>query len=349
MARPFAALLMACLWPIQSAVDARREARRIDLAAFPGCSRAATARAAWHAALRHNIPPLEYFAYRVAEAPGTPPDAWILQGEVTRLLAMLARPEARRLAADKLDFASFCEAHGFASVPTLARLGAGLDAPEPAEPAVIIKPRIGANGRAISLWWHTPDAWRPEGGGEGTAWTGVQSRVLVGAGGEMLVQPFLRPHPALSRHCVPGSGAARIVTGLWPDGRAEALYASFAVPPAGAVTSNGGPRRMVELGSGRLLPAGPGRRRDVFGGADDGAALEGLILPDWPAALELTLAAHHAFPPRAVLLGWDVALTPEGPVLIEVNTGLSFFLEQYETLVPAGDQRAAALIAAWLE
>ena len=57
---------------------------------------------------------------------------------------------------------------------------------------------------------------------------------------------------------------------------------------------------------------------------------------------------HRAFPPRAVLLGWDLAFTPEGPVLIETNANLSFFFEQYESLVPAGGQPGAALVAAWL-
>lgn len=307
------------------------------------------ARAAWCAAVRHNVPPLEFFAYRMPENPQIPPDAWILQGEMTRLLAMLAQPEARRLAADKLAFAAFCEARGLPVVPTVARLGSGIEAHEPSPPAIVIKPRHGANGRAVTFWTRTAGGWLLAGRGAETAWPLVQAAAMAAAGDEMLVQPLLRPHPALAACCGNGCGVARIVTGLWPDGRVEALYASLAVPRPGAVTSNGGPRRMVELGSGRLLPAGPGRRRDVFGEADDGGALEGLVLPGWPAALELTLAAHRLFPPRAVLLGWDVAFTPEGPVLIEVNTSLSFFLEQYESLVPAGGQRGAELIAAWLE
>jgi hypothetical protein len=47
-------------------------------------------------------------------------------------------------------------------------------------------------------------------------------------------------------------------------------------------------------------------------------------LPEWGAACALVLAACPAFlPVRA--LGWDVALTPEGPVVIEANTRFGAF------------------------
>ncbi len=49
------------------------------------------------------------------------------------------------------------------------------------------------------------------------------------------------------------------------------------------------------------------------------AAVEGRRLATWPAVRALALDAHRAFAER-VLVGWDVASTPDGPVLLEGNT-----------------------------
>ncbi|HUF87133.1 MAG TPA: sugar-transfer associated ATP-grasp domain-containing protein, partial [Thermohalobaculum sp.] len=347
--RPVAALLMACIWPLQSLREARHSLGQLAPGAFPGQSRTGLLRAAWRAALRHNVPPFEYFAYRQPELPDIPPDAWIYQAEMSWLLRALARPAALRLAADKHAFARFCADAGLAGVPTLGRIGAGLDSPEPGTDRVVIKPREGANARQITLWARAGAAWRPAGSGDGEAldWPALTRTIRGTARGEMLVQPALARHRAIAH--LTGCPTARINTGVRPDGATEPLTAIFATPPEGAVASNGGERRMVDLANGQLLPMGPGRAHSIFGNTHECAALDGLALPDWGRALEMVLAGHRAFPPRAVLLGWDVAFTPEGPVLIEVNMGLSLYLEQWESQTPAGTQPAADLIAAWLE
>ena len=53
--------------------------------------------------------------------------------------------------------------------------------------------------------------------------------------------------------------------------------------------------------------------------AGTGVRTEGLALPDWEAARALVLSACKAFLPVRTL-GWDIALTPGGPVAIEANT-----------------------------
>jgi hypothetical protein len=49
-----------------------------------------------------------------------------------------------------------------------------------------------------------------------------------------------------------------------------------------------------------------------------GTQVEGVRLPHWDAALDLVSRAAPAFLP-ARTLGWDVALTPRGAVLVETN------------------------------
>lgn len=51
---------------------------------------------------------------------------------------------------------------------------------------------------------------------------------------------------------------------------------------------------------------------------DHGGALAGRDLPHWPAVLALAVQALHAFP-HMRFAGLDVAIGPDGPLLIEVN------------------------------
>jgi hypothetical protein len=50
-----------------------------------------------------------------------------------------------------------------------------------------------------------------------------------------------------------------------------------------------------------------------------GAAVTGRAIAHWPDLAALAIRAHRAFSGR-VVIGWDLALTPEGPVIIEGNS-----------------------------
>ena len=60
---------------------------------------------------------------------------------------------------------------------------------------------------------------------------------------------------------------------------------------------------------------------------DTGATLIGYVLPGWGRVTQLCLAAAKAFP-GVRTQSWDVALTPAGPVLLEVNFGGDLNLHQ---------------------
>ncbi len=49
-----------------------------------------------------------------------------------------------------------------------------------------------------------------------------------------------------------------------------------------------------------------------------GVQIAGRVLPDWPVLVELARKAHAAFPYK-VTVGWDIALTADGPVVVEGN------------------------------
>jgi hypothetical protein len=140
-----------------------------------------------------------------------------------------------------------------------------------------------------------------------------------------IVQPMLKNHPALADLAGASLLTIRIFTCMDQSGRPAVTHAmlrsigklepdwptseEFAAP--------------IDLATGRL-----GRMcGDTHFGPDDrtehhpitGAPVAGRIVPLWPAIHALSRTAHRAFTDR-LLVGWDIALTPQGPILIEGNS-----------------------------
>ena len=78
---------------------------------------------------------------------------------------------------------------------------------------------------------------------------------------------------------------------------------------------------------GLLYNAATGRRETVEKHPDTGAQIEGTVVPNWKSVKEtmLELATLLPFPG---LVGWDVALTDSGLVIVEANTGPGLDIHQ---------------------
>ena len=79
-----------------------------------------------------------------------------------------------------------------------------------------------------------------------------------------------------------------------------------------------------------------------------GKQIEGRILEEWPAVRDLAIRAHAAFLHR-VLIGWDLALTDKGPVVLEGNTNLDVMFLQRVHDAPIGRSRMGELMNYHLE
>ena len=75
-----------------------------------------------------------------------------------------------------------------------------------------------------------------------------------------------------------------------------------------------------------------------------GAPIEGRVLPHWPAVLELARRAHGLIGDR-VVVGWDIAILPDGPCLVEGNGRPDVDILQRHYQQGLGDTRFAQLIA----
>jgi hypothetical protein len=142
------------------------------------------------------------------------------------------------------------------------------------------------------------------------------------AGIPFLIEERIRPHPALASFVGPTLCSVRVQTIVALDGTPRIIAAVFKLQPKPIGVDHliyGAVGCWVDLDSGVL---GPGRTRasleEVTLIPDTTTSFVGFQLPDWPQVRELALRAARAFP-WARSIGWDIAISDRGPMLIEGN------------------------------
>ncbi len=191
----------------------------------------------------------------------------------------------------------------------------------------VVKPARGYYGLGVRLVTRRGD--RLEIAGRGPVGAAELCRELV-ADRQFhifVVQERLRDHPDL-----PGDGRAlqtlRIVTLVGRDSRVRILNAQFRLVMGDNVVDNfhngatGNVIAVVDLADGTLGEILRTDERRVMRldppGSLPGTAPAGTRLPMWEEIQALvTDAARHFMPMRSI--GWDVAITADGPVIVEAN------------------------------
>ena len=163
----------------------------------------------------------------------------------------------------------------------------------------------------------------PLAGGEAETAPEFYARHIEPARNGRLIEEYLDQHPEYARFNETSVNTLRILAYAPPDGAARALGGYLRIGRRGAVVDNhvaGGIVAGVNLETGVLGPAfdGTPSRRLYPTHPDTGRAIEGVRLPFWEEALRLTEAALDAFP-KMRFAGFDIAVTPAGPVIIEIN------------------------------
>ncbi len=146
-----------------------------------------------------------------------------------------------------------------------------------------------------------------------------------------LLEERIRPHPELVALVGPTLCCVRVVTVVDLDGEASILGAVYKLQPKPVGVdhlSHGAVGSWVDLDSGTLSP---GRSRydfryhNVIPGTD--RSFVEFKLPCWHDIKSVALRAAAAFP-WARSIGWDIAISDRGPVLIEGNARWSTSLVQ---------------------
>ena len=280
--------------------------------------------AMYMAALRHSVPPMEYALYRFEETQRREDmHDYVYWNDAGALRLLNARRGAdNRDVQDKDRFAEICAAHGLPHVATLASFDGGRQTfPNgrfvPTAAALWVKSLRRHGGAGAMKWTGDGDTYRD--------WNGraVRAAAITGefSKADCIVQPCLTNHPAIARVCNGALAALRIVTGIDAAGGAVFVTALLALPCGAPQTSGAAVLCSIDPHTGRIRHAAQPGGAPVTHHPDTDAALAGLELPFWQASKDLALRAHAAAFGGFAFLGWDVALTADGPLLLEANSG----------------------------
>lgn len=258
--------------------------------------------------------------------------------------AALERPVdglSTELIGDKLAAESLLRREGYPTTTTLAAFG---PAPPPGSGAahlrdagdlsdcldgagypIFVKARFGSFARGVA-----GIAARQGGGrlllsnGVTVAQADLVAEIVRDWQAGMLVQSAARPAPEIAHVLPRAMGTTRLVTLRTAAG----IGLHYAVQKLPSLTAmHDGPSRSPTA-SGLIDPSGGHvaevrlnhhpYRGTITHWLDETKPIAGMVLPGFAKAVELVRAAHGLFPGHGVL-GWDVFLTAEGPLLNEVN------------------------------
>jgi hypothetical protein len=228
---------------------------------------------------------------------------------------------------DKKRFAEYCATRGVRCVENLMHFDGRSPPRGLPERNLFVKPTKGRGGKGAERWDKVGRGIFSAPNGEHCTGDELLATLVERSRREpLVVQPRLEPHRDLAAVTAGALPTVRIVTCLNEHGDPEVIGAVFRMSIGRNVTVDnfhaGGIAANVELDTGRLSRAtnmgSDARLGWLSSHPDTGAKIEGRPLPLWADAKALAIAAHRHFDDR-VVVGWDIAILDDGPIVIEGN------------------------------
>lgn len=241
--------------------------------------------------------------------------------------------------ADKRRFEARCRAAGLAQPETVAvvRRGSVEVCADPGGRDLVAKPANGEGGEGVRILAATVDR-------------ADLAHRLAGLGGDWIVQARVVGPADLADISLNALSTVRVVTILDETGAPEVVSATLRFASRiEAVVDNmkaGGLIAAVDLQSGALGPAWFGYGGDAhLCHPLTGGAVAGRQVPQWPQVAALARRAHAAAFRDYALVGWDIAPSSQGPVLIEGNAKPGVLMPQRAAGRGLAQGRYGALLA----
>ncbi len=183
--------------------------------------------------------------------------------------------------------------------------------------SLIFKPRSGKGGGGITCTQIEEGIVHAIKNGSAVPLRGVKAEC------EQIVQAFILQHEDMSR-ISKSTNTIRAVTLKRRNGEILIVgtYARFGVGTSKVDNlSQGGICVSVDIESGELSDTGFDRMSQTFQEhPTSGVVFQGYRVPQWEEVIELAKTVQRSFD-FYPLLGMDIAITTEGPVVIEINSG----------------------------
>jgi hypothetical protein len=168
----------------------------------------------------------------------------------------------------------------------------------------------------------------------------------------VILQPRLRNHPGLADLAHDSLIVVRVVTCLNRADVPEVTHAMLRILTKIEPDWDTRPDReygaAIDPQTGRLGPLTGDKPDSCLTWHEShpvtGARILGRVVEDWPALKDLALRAHAVFRNR-IVIGWDLALTTEGPMVIEGNSNMDVSFIQRAYRDPIGHSRLGELLA----
>jgi len=249
---------------------------------------------------------------------------------------------------DKVWFANHCRRLGIRAVGVLFHLRGGQLVPnvegmtELPDQDLFIKPRNASGGHNSERWDFIGDGRYRNSLGETLEREALTRRLAAQSlKDDFIVQPRL---------------TVRVLTCRNEEDGFEATNAAFRMAIGGnSVVDNfhqGGIATHVDLATGTIGAASDMGIKPDMGWREvhpvSGERFCGRQLPIWPEVLDAACRIHAAFPER-VVVGWDVAMLPDGPCIVEGNGRPDLDIHQRVERRPLGNDRISHLLAWNLE
>jgi hypothetical protein len=291
----------------------------------------------------------DFMLYNLDAKPARSWKEYLTKSAMNSLQAEVNPAMHKNLVTDKVLFHERCQARNIPTPPVLAVIAAHTkkssgDGLPVVETAAQLQDLLSGFGNRTLIIKDQHGAW-----GKGAIMVSVRDGTIILHTGEefsaeqiirhcreheanFIVQDFLKSDERV-KPIMPGPalGTFRVVTVSRAVGSEISIPYAFAkIPVAGNITDNfyhGSTGNLIcgiHVETGRLMTAW-GANNDTHGllvevdtHPDTGVRIPGFEIPDWVQMLAATRTAAGAFPELRTL-GWDVALTSDGIVMLETN------------------------------
>jgi hypothetical protein len=349
---------VAVLWPLTAVIDALSGSVTHGAAVrrMSGVGRRQQFGEAMVLAHRWNVSPRIYYLFRYWDRAVAPNVHTFLQlHEMAVFELVLTRDFDMEMLGDKEIFGRRCAAAGIPTPPIVAVLETSGAERWSATPGVLPRRDVFAK-RAWGKGGHGAERWAYDEATDRWSRRGVELSAddllahlrSIARRHRLLIQQCLANHPDIERFSTGSICTFRVMTFIGPEGTPELLGLTFKMPRRDSDVDNfdaGGIASSVDAATGRLGVAlsGDTGEAPLVRHPDTLAPIEGSCLTTHRAVIDFALDAHRDLDvPWSV--GWDVAITPDGPVMLEGNPmwDIDFFHIQHGIGLP--DRFASGLL-----